>query len=135
MDTATATSSSYMLLFRDSSPETYAAMSPAQLEQCLDKWNGWFEGLLSAGKVAHGHPLHPAGRVVTARDGKVLDGPFSEAKEAIGGYFLLLVDTLEEATAIAKRCPNLEHGMIVEVRPVAAVCHLASSLGRETMKG
>lgn len=50
------------------------------------------------------------------------DGPFAESKEAIGGYFLLEVDGFDEAMAIAKKCPALDYGVNVEVRPVAARC-------------
>lgn len=122
-----------MLIFRDTSPETYEAMSRQQREECLQEWNDWYDGLAAMGKVQHGHPLAPAGRTVTAD--RVIDGPFAEAKEAIGGYFFLRVADLEEATAIAQRCPNLKHGMTVEVRPVSEACPLARSLGRETMGG
>ena len=50
------------------------------------------------------------------------DGPFAESKEAIGGYFLLQADDLDEAVAVAKQCPALEYGSTVEVRPVAEEC-------------
>ena len=50
------------------------------------------------------------------------DGPFAESKEAVGGYFLLQVEDLDEAVEIAKGCPLLEYGTTVEVRPVAAEC-------------
>jgi len=74
------------------------------------------------------------GRVVSgARGARVVDGPFAEAKEAIGGYFLLTVASLDEATEIARRCPNLRHGMIVEVRPVSEYCPLMRPLGRQAM--
>ena len=52
----------------------------------------------------------------------VVDGPFAESKEAIGGYLLLRVDDLEEAVQIAKRHPALEYGMKIEVREVADEC-------------
>ena len=52
----------------------------------------------------------------------VVDGPFVESKEAIGGYFLLHVENEEEAIEIAKECPGLEHGVQVEVRPVVEFC-------------
>ena len=61
----------------------------------------------------------------------VSDGPFAESKEAIGGYFLLDVASLDEAVAIAQECPGLPYGIRVEVRPVAAECPLASELKRE----
>jgi len=55
----------------------------------------------------------------------VADGPFAESKEAIGGYFLLKVDSLDEAVAIAQECPGLPYGAKVEVRPVMARCPLS----------
>ena len=50
------------------------------------------------------------------------DGPFTESKEAIGGYFLITVPNLEEAVAVARQCPGLEYGAVVEIRPVALEC-------------
>jgi hypothetical protein len=133
--TVESNSSSYLLIFRDSSPEAYAAMTAEQRTQCLDQWNAWYDGLAAEGKLQHGHPLEMKGRVVSgARGERVVDGPFAEAKEAIGGYFLLTVGSLDEATEIAQRCPNLRHGMSVEVRPVGACCPLAKSSGRTTMR-
>jgi hypothetical protein len=126
------TTAPFMLIFRESTPERYEAMTAAQRAQLLDDWNAWYDGLLAEGKADHGHPLEPAGRVVS--NARVIDGPYAEAKEAVAGYFFLHVSGLEEATEIAQRCPNLKHGMLVEVRPVAGACHLAHSIGRQTMK-
>ena len=53
------------------------------------------------------------------------DGPFAESKEAIGGFFLLEVGSLDEAAEIAKDFPGLNYGASVEVRPVAPECPLA----------
>jgi hypothetical protein len=61
----------------------------------------------------------------------VSDGPFAESKEAIGGYFLLDVASMDEAVAIAQECPGLPYGVRVEVRPVAPECPVASELTRE----
>jgi hypothetical protein len=58
----------------------------------------------------------------------VSDGPFAESKETIGGYFLLKVNTLDEAVAIAQQCPGLPHGIRVEVRPVAAECPMVQEV-------
>ena len=112
-----------MLLFHDSSPDRYKNLSPEQTQQFLTKWNAWYDGLVAQGKLDHGRPLEPEGRVVSGSRGeRVVDGPFAESKEAIAGYFLLTVRDLDEATEIAKQCPGLEHGMAVEVRPVADCC-------------
>ena len=54
----------------------------------------------------------------------VADGPFAESKEAIGGYFYLTVANENEAIEIAKQCPGLEYGSVVEVRPVAEICSI-----------
>jgi hypothetical protein len=50
----------------------------------------------------------------------------------LAGYFLLKVDTLEEAVAIGQECPGLPHGAVVEVRPVAGECPLVAELRGET---
>jgi hypothetical protein len=123
--------SPYLLIFRDVSQDTYKAMSAAQRQQLMQQWNEWYDGLAATGKVQHGHPLEPQGRVVSGpRGGRVVDGPFAEATEAIGGYFLLTVADLNEATEIAQRCPSLQYGMIVEVRPIADACHALGVRGR-----
>ena len=49
-----------------------------------------------------------------------MDGPFSESKEAIAGFFLIQADSLEEAVQIAKDCPSLGYGQTVEVRAIAS---------------
>ena len=53
-----------------------------------------------------------------------MDGPFAESKEAIGGYLVVDVETIEEAIAIAQSSPNLAYGGSIEVRPVAEECPL-----------
>jgi hypothetical protein len=71
-----------------------------------------------------GNRLTPSnsGTLVRVRDGKkvVTDGPFVEAKEQVGGYYLIEAKNLDEAIAIAVKCPGAHHGT-VEVRPIAAM--------------
>ena len=55
---------------------------------------------------------------------RVIDGPFAEAKEAIGGYVKLMVESIDEATAIAQQHPGLDYGLEIEVREMTASCHL-----------
>lgn len=127
--------SEYLLIFRESTPEVYDAMSDTQRAECLNRWNQWFDELVAEGKVTDGKPLEPQGRVVSGRGSQVSDGPFAEAKEAIGGFFLVSATSLDEATDIARGCPSLPYGITVEVRPVSTGCHLAKSLGYATMRG
>jgi hypothetical protein len=113
----------YLLLFRGT--DWHNGLSPEEIQNVADQWKSWFERLTSEGKAKAGQPLENEGKVVSGKKGRVVaDGPFAEAKEAIGGYFLLQVGSLDEAVAIAKQCPGLEHGAIVEVRPVADMCPL-----------
>jgi hypothetical protein len=131
-----ASSSAYLLLVRETTPEAYDAMSPGERRQALDRWNAWVDGMAARGKLHDGRPLQSQARLVSgARGERVTDGPYAEAKELVGGYFLLTDTTLEEATAIAQQCPLLPCGMTVEIRPIAAACHLATSIGWETMRG
>jgi hypothetical protein len=109
----------FLLLFRNAGPDVHAHLTPAQKQALTRQWNDWFAGLTAQGKVEHGRPLGPGGRVVSGERGeRVTDGPFAEAKEVIGGYFFLAVADLDEATEIAKQCPGLPLGLTVEVRPV-----------------
>jgi hypothetical protein len=112
----------HMLIFRDTS-EIYEKMSAEEKQSLLTRWMAWYDSLDSQGKLEGGRPLEPRGRIVSATDGgRVTDGPYVESKEAIGGFFMLKVDTMEEAIEIAKGCPSLKHGLVVEVRPVAETC-------------
>jgi len=111
----------YMLLFRGT--DWHKKLSPEDLEHAMDKVMAWFESLKEQGKVKAGQPLGVEGRTVSGRNGRtVADGPFAESKEAVGGYLLLQVDNLDEATTIAKSNPMLEYGIAIEVRPVLEEC-------------
>lgn len=110
-----------MLIFRNAGLDTHQHLSSQERAALAKKWNDWYDGLASQGKVQHGRPLALEGRVVSGAEGRVTDGPYAETKEVIGGYFFLTVASLDEATEIARRCPGLPLGLTVEVRPVAEV--------------
>lgn len=118
-DTPTKTAS-FLILFRNAGEESHRHLTPDERLQLTRKWNDWYEQLAAQGKVKHGSPLELGGRVVSgARGERIVDGPYAEAKEAVGGYLFLTVADLDEATAIAQQCPGLPIGLTVEVRPVA----------------
>jgi hypothetical protein len=113
----------YLLLIRGT--EWYEDLSPEQIQDVMGRFMGWLDDLTKQGKLKGAQPLEPQGKVVSGKNGRVVaDGPFAEAKECVGGYFLLRVDTFEEALAIAQSNPMLEHGASLEVRPVAEMCPL-----------
>jgi hypothetical protein len=120
----------YMLIFRNT--DWHKGLSPEEMQQVAGQWMAWFKGLMEQGKAVAGNPLQPEGKIVSGKNGRVVaDGPFAESKEAIGGYFLLQVNTLDEAVAIAKDCPGLPYGAKVEVRPVREQCPLSAELQGE----
>jgi hypothetical protein len=119
----------YMLLFRGT--ELRKSLSPEEMQKVSEDWMAWFKRLTQQGKAVAGNPLEREGKIVSGKERIVSDGPFAESKEAIGGYFLLDVATMNEALAIAKECPGLPYGMRVEVRPVAGECPIATEVRTE----
>jgi hypothetical protein len=120
------TKNEYMLIFRGT--DWHTGLSPEQMQQVAGQWMGWFKRLTGEGKVIGGNPLEKEGKIVSGKNGRlVADGPFAESKEAIGGYFLLKVNSLDEAVAIARECPGLAYGVKVEVRGVMEQCPLTGA--------
>jgi hypothetical protein len=111
----------YMLLFRGT--DCHKGFSPEEIQQIAGQWMAWFKRLTEEGKAVSGRPLEATGKIVSGKGGRVVaDGPFAESKEAIGGYFMLQVHSLDEAVAIAQECPGLAYGGKVEVRPAMEAC-------------
>ena len=120
MNTETTTSE-YILLFRGAQWDR--GLSTDELQQAMDKVMAWFEGLNERGKIKSAQPLGGQGRVISGTDGRfVVDGPFTETKEAVGGYLVLQAETLNEAVEVARSMPTLRYGVSVEVRPILAEC-------------
>ena len=123
----------YMLLYR--SGEWYNKLSHAELRELINQNKAWFEGLTAQGKVKPGRALERKGAIVSGVNGRIVtDGPFAESKEAIGGYLVLDVQTIEEAIVIAQSSPGLAYGGSIEVRRLAEECPLdarARELARE----
>jgi hypothetical protein len=106
----------FMLIFRGgNSPGD----SPEQMQQHMQKWLAWFEGLTRSGAYkGQGAPLEPGGRLVRGARKAVSDGPFAEAKDLVGGYAIIEARDLDAAVEIARGCPTFEKDGAVEVRPV-----------------
>jgi len=112
-----------MLLYRSS--EWYKTLSQEELQKLINQNKAWFERLAAQGKAKPGRALERTGAIVSGSNGRfVTDGPFAESKEAIGGYLVLDVETMDEAIAIAQSSPGLAYGGSIEVRPVADECPL-----------
>lgn len=106
----------FMLIFRQN-PEALQSAAPEEIQANLGRWITWLNDLGQQGKLAGGEQLTPNAKVVTNKL-IVTDGPFTEAKEIVGGYVIINTTDIDEALAIAKTCPNLEFEGSVEVRQI-----------------
>jgi len=99
----------------------WAKLSSEESEAAMAAYGAYTQALREAGALIGGNRLRDTSTATTVRlvDGKsqVLDGPYIESKEQLGGYFLINAPDLDSAIAWAARCPGAAHG-IVEVRPL-----------------
>jgi hypothetical protein len=110
----------YMLLIY-SEDKTAPPPPKAEMEAMMQGHGRFATELQAAGKMVHGERLRPdseASRVrLKAGHRQVMDGPFAETKEALGGFYLIECDTREEAVAWSKKIP-LREGGFVDVVPI-----------------
>jgi hypothetical protein len=89
----------------------------------LERYMKWMQGIRESGRyVSSQKLLDQTGARLTMRGGEIVEGPFVESKEAVGGVFVLEAPSLEEAVAEARSCPvlDLQNGY-VEVRAIEEV--------------
>jgi hypothetical protein len=91
--------------------------------QMLERYMKWLNGIRGSGQyVASFKLLDQTGRRLTVRGGEVIDGPFIESKDAVGGIFIIEADSLDAAADIASSCPNLDlQNGYMEVRVIEVV--------------
>jgi hypothetical protein len=108
-----------LMLYADE--KGWDALTPAQREQGMAAYTAYTQALTEAKVLVGSNRLRPVSDATTVsnKDGKsrVLDGPYPDTKEQLGGYYLIDVPNLDAAIAWANRCPGAHHGS-VEVRPV-----------------
>jgi hypothetical protein len=107
--------SEFLFLYRSPAPQG----SPEQMQKMMQKWTAWMKELGEKGHLKNeGHPLERTGKLVKGKQKTVTDGPFAEAKDAIGGYSIVEARDLAHAVELAKGCPTFETDGAVEVRPI-----------------
>ena len=113
----------YMLLIYQNEAAMQSARQ-ADIGQIMAAYGAYTEALKKAGVIVAGNPLEPSTSATTVRvaNGKtnVLNGPYAETKEQLGGYYLIDVPDLDAALAWAARCPGASHGAM-EVRALRAM--------------
>jgi len=113
----------YMLLIFGNEAAQQAA-TKEQTAQIMAAYGAYSQALVKAGVMAGGDRLQPVSTATTVRvaNGKteVLNGPYAETKEQLGGYYIIEVTDLDAALAWAARCPGASYGAL-EVRPLWAM--------------
>lgn len=104
--------------------------SKEEIQAAIDQFYVWYEQLVAEGRIKRGQRLAREGRTVSRNT--VTDGPFTETKEVIGGYWFIVARSLDEAAEVAARNPCLACGLSYEVRPVEAKRASAYDLTNET---
>lgn len=116
-----------LLIYNDEA--TWERMRPAEKGAIFGAYRAYSEALREAGAFLGGAPLQHTGtaQLVRVRDGapQVLDGPYAETKEQLGGYYLIEAPDMEAAARWAARCPAAAYGT-VEVRPVLDMAGMAT---------
>lgn len=92
-------------------PDTFTRMPP----QVLETYQTWSSRFRESGKFIPGEKLiEEGGKVLRREKGKasVVDGPYSEAKELVGGFFIVRAESYDEVVTLLQDCPHLNHGSI-----------------------
>lgn len=97
-----------------------ADISPDEIQAIIQRYVSWRQKIQQNGRKVQGHKLTDGeGRVMRGAAGhtKITDGPYAEAREVIGGLFIVEARTYEEVVELSKDCPHLDFGTI-EIREV-----------------
>ncbi len=109
----------FLLIFRrESRSADEIPPSPEQLQAMMKPWQDWLAALSATNNlVSSGNRLAPEGKVMKPSN-LVINGPYVEIKESVGGYIILKADSLEVAAELSKGCPILKVGGSVEIRQI-----------------
>lgn len=114
----------YVFLFHDA--VTTRAHTEEDYRAILGDFRDWGRSLEAEGRLLGGHKLtddpgrsmHASGSAV-----QVMDGPFAETKELIGGLVVVQADDYDHAVELAKTCPQLKYGGRIEIRQIDEITH------------
>ena len=105
----------FMLIFHGGSS---LIKSPEAMQANMGKWMAWIDKLKKTDQYVSGEPLSPGGKLISGKNKNVTDGPYTEGKEVVGGFFIITAADINEAVEISKDCPDYEAGGSVQVRQV-----------------
>jgi hypothetical protein len=92
-------------------PDVWKDLTPEELQQKSAQYQAWADGIRASGRYVSGEKLaHEGGRLLSSRSGKVtiVDGPYAESKEVVGGYMVIRAENYEDALELVRTSPMLE---------------------------
>jgi hypothetical protein len=92
--------------------------SPEEMQANMGKWMAWIDKLAKAGQYVAGEPLLTGGKLIKGNHKTVIDGPYTEGKEIVGGYFIVNAANYDEAVALCDGYPDYAIGGSIQVRQV-----------------
>ena len=105
-------------------------LPPDRIQKAIDDFYLWLDRMVDAGKMKWGTRLATGGKTVSKSG--VLDGPFGETKEIIGGYWFIVARDIDEAAALAAQNPCMQCGLFYEIRPLEPERATAYNVTNET---
>jgi hypothetical protein len=110
----------YLLLLHET-PGDFGDLSPAQMQEIVAEYAAWAQGLAERGLLVSGKKLTDDGGRHLRVGAPGSDGPYAEAKDVIGGLFVLKADNDAQAEALAAGCPHLRGRNWIEIRRIDPV--------------
>jgi hypothetical protein len=92
--------------------------SPEQMQANMGKWMAWVDKLAKSERYVSGEPLLPGGKLVKGNGKSVTDGPYTEGKEVVGGFFIVNAKDYNDAISLCDDYPDYEYGGSIQVRQV-----------------
>lgn len=110
----------YLVILHEE-PVDYSQLSAEQIEGIIGEYIAWRHKIEAEGKYVGSEKLKDEGGKhlsATAGNLRVTDGPYTEAKEVIGGYFVISAANYDDAVETASGCPHLKYGGRIELREI-----------------
>lgn len=104
----------FMLILQES-PAQFGDLGPDEMQRIIERYSAWSQKLAQEGRLVDGIKLtEDGGKVLSVKNGRprTVDGPYAEAKEVIGGIFVLEAEDYDEAAEIASSCPHVDYGTV-----------------------
>ena len=114
----------FMLILHDNPSAFEANIGPAEIQSILEEYRSWGQRMVAQGRIKGRNKLkEDGGKHMTLVQGKVrtVDGPYAEAKEVVGGYYVIEADDYAHAVKLCEAHPHLKYGSKIEVREVDPV--------------